>query len=59
MTGEQIPYHLRPNKYVERELFCELLLRLGSQFDLKKYMYASMGGKFLTDHYLMHIKISS
>jgi hypothetical protein len=52
MSGESVAYHLRLNKFIERELFFELLSRLKPgvpRQDLSRYCYASMGGKFMED----------
>jgi hypothetical protein len=54
MSGENVPYYLRPNKFVERLLFIELLEHIGHFKQLKEYSYVSMGGKFLEDFKLIH-----
>jgi hypothetical protein len=54
MSGSSVPYHLRPNKHVERQLFVELLERIGKFCDFKTYSYISMGGKFLSDFRAIH-----
>ena len=50
MSGSDLPYRLRPNKYVDRELFAELVALLVAESDPDKYVYISMGGKHLSDH---------
>jgi len=50
MSGIEVPYHLRPNKYVDRQIFIDLLHRLDRVRPLSKSVYVSMGGKFLDDH---------
>lgn len=50
MTGIDVPYHLRPNKYVDRQIFIDLLHRLDRIHPLAASVYVSMGGKFLDDH---------
>lgn len=50
MSGIDVPYHLRPNKFVDRQIFVDLLHRLDRVRPLSKSMYVSMGGKFLDDH---------
>lgn len=50
MSGEDIPYQLRPNKFIDRKLFIELLGRVVSLRGAEKYIYASMGGRHLIDH---------
>ena len=54
MSGENVPYQLRPNKFVERQLFYELLEVLGRGKSMSDYAYFSMGGKFLVDHKSLH-----
>ncbi len=53
MAGSNVPYHLRPKKYVERLLFCELLSKAFIVWPQDQYIYISMGGPFLSDHKLM------
>lgn len=50
MSGIDVPYHLRPNKYVDRQIFIDLLHRLDRVRPLHRSVYVSMGGKFLDDH---------
>ena len=50
MSGSELPYRLRPNKYVDRELFAELVALLVAESGPDKYVYISMGGKHLSDH---------
>lgn len=50
MSGIDVPYHLRPNKYVDRQIFVDLLNRLDRVHPLSRSVYVSMGGKFLDDH---------
>jgi hypothetical protein len=50
MSGIDVPYHLRPNKYVDRQIFIDLLHRLDRVRPLYRSVYVSMGGKFLDDH---------
>jgi len=45
----QPPYHLRPNKAVDRFLLVEILKRLGKKYDLADYTYYGFGGPFLED----------
>jgi len=53
-AGSSIPYRLRPNKAVDRELFLSLLLRLAPTLALEKYHYVGLGGPFLEDFRLFH-----
>ena len=57
MNGAEVPYHLRPNKFVDRQLFVDVLARVGRLRDLSKYVYVSMGGKFLDDHLALHMAL--
>jgi len=57
MSGASLPYRLRPNKAVDRELFLSLLLRLAPKLGLEKYHYVSLGGPFLEDFRLVHSRI--
>lgn len=50
MSGADIPYQLRPNKYIDRQMFIELLSRLVISRSAEKYIYVSMGGRHLVDH---------
>jgi hypothetical protein len=50
VSGIDVPYHLRPNKYVDRQIFVDLLNRLDRVRPLSRSVYVSMGGKFLDDH---------
>ena len=52
--GSSVPYHLRPNKYVDREIFLDLLAKLDSCVDLGRYHYVGLGGPFLADFRLIH-----
>lgn len=54
MSSGNIPYHLRPNKHIERTLFVELLGKICSQNQPSSYAYISMGGPQLEDHRLIH-----
>jgi hypothetical protein len=54
MSGEDIPYQLRPNKFIDRLLFVDLLSRLVIPRGPEKYIYVSMGGRHLVDHYAVY-----
>lgn len=56
-TGSSIPYHLRLNKAVEREIFIGLLSVLYPRLQLSDYQYIGMGGPFLEDYRAMHARI--
>ena len=57
MSGEDIPYQLRPNKFIDRQMFVELLSRLVVPRGPEKYVYVSMGGRHLVDHYAVYNKL--
>lgn len=50
MSGDNLPYKLRPNKHIDREIFIDLLERLVPLRGVKRYAYLSMGGRHLADH---------
>lgn len=54
MSGETVPYRLRPHKAVDRRLFLALLSRCERWVDLNDHVYASMGAYSLEDHKLVH-----
>jgi hypothetical protein len=58
MSGAKVSYQLRPNKYVERQLFVELLTYLGKFLDIHNYLYISMGGRLLEDFKLVHSRLN-
>lgn len=53
-AGSSLPYRLRPNKAVDRELFLSLLMRLAPNLGLEKYHYVGLGGPFLEDFRMIH-----
>lgn len=54
MSGANVAYSLRPSKAVERNLFIELLSRVGRYTNISDYSYFSLGGPFLEDFKLVH-----
>lgn len=56
-AGSSLPYRLRPNKAVDRELFLSLLMRLAPELALEKYQYVGLGGPFLEDFRLVHARL--
>lgn len=50
MSASSLPYRLRPNKFVDRELFAELVSLLVAERGADSYAYISMGGNHLSDH---------
>jgi hypothetical protein len=55
--GGSIPYKLRPNKAVDRELFLGMLSRLAASLKLEGYRYIGLGGPFLEDFRLIHARL--
>lgn len=56
-AGSSLPYRLRPNKAVDRELFLSLLTRLAPALSLETYQYIGLGGPFLEDFRLVHARL--
>ena len=56
MTGGQVAYNLRPNKFVERQLFVELLMTV-CDGPPDQYVYVSLGGAMLEDQRLVHQRL--
>ena len=56
MSGSTLPYRLRPNKAVDRELFLSLLVRLQAALQLDGHLYVGLGGSFLEDFRLIHAR---
>jgi hypothetical protein len=57
MSGEDIPYQLRPNKFIDRQMFLDLLARVVIAKGAEKYIYISMGGRHLVDHYAIYNRL--
>lgn len=53
-AGGNIPYHLRQNKAIERNLFVDLLSRVGRFFNVSDFQYIGFGGPFLEDFKHLH-----
>ncbi|WP_313680785.1 O-methyltransferase [Pseudescherichia sp.] len=53
-NGNQIAYHLRPNKTVDRNLFVDLLNKINNYKNISDYIYVGFGGPFLEDFKVMH-----
>lgn len=49
MSGQNVPYQLRPNKFVERQLFLDIMDYVRVWQGHGRYVYCSMGGRFLED----------
>lgn len=54
MSGGSIAYHLRENKAIERNLFVDLLARIGRVENISDYTYTGFGGPFLEDFKTLH-----
>ncbi len=54
MSGGSIPYHLRTNKAIDRQIFFEILNQLKLPEKIQKYKYISLGGPMLEDHHILH-----
>lgn len=54
MSGGHVPYHLRQNKYIERQLFLDLLSRIHRVRSLSKHSYIGFGGPSLEDFKIVH-----
>lgn len=54
MSGGSIAYHLRENKSIERNLFIDLLTRVGRYTNISDYTYVGFGGPFREDFKAVH-----
>lgn len=54
MSGASIPYHLRPNKAIDRYAFLELLSKVDRYSSIDKYKYIGFGGHSLEDFKYIH-----
>lgn len=54
MSGGSIAYHLRENKSIERNLFIDLLSRVGRFKNISDYTYIGFGGPFREDFKAIH-----
>lgn len=52
--GSQPFYHLRPNKYVDRQIFAEVLKSLNRNIEIQDYTYIGMGSYMFDDFKLLH-----
>lgn len=58
MAGGFIPYHLRHNKSIDREVFLEGLTLLSKKINISEYTYIGFGGPMLEDFRIMHSRTS-
>jgi hypothetical protein len=54
MSGSKVPYHLRVNKYVDRQLLLEILDYVARYQTMSDVGYISMGGGYLEDFRVLH-----
>ena len=53
MTAQPF-YHLRPNKFIDRQLFISMLIKLQSHLEFSKYCYVGFGSYLFDDFKIMH-----
>jgi hypothetical protein len=58
MAGGQVPYHLRVNKAIDRQIFIDALVRYHGFHCLSGFAYVSFGGPFLADYRLLDAHLS-
>ena len=51
-------YHLRPNKYVDRQLFTKTLSSLASLYNISEYHYVGFGSYLFDDFKLLHHQLN-
>jgi hypothetical protein len=56
-SGATIPYHLRQNKAIDRNLFIDLLARIGRYRNISDYKFVGFGGAFLEDFKQLHASL--
>jgi hypothetical protein len=56
MSGATLAYNLRRNKYVERQLFIELLSRFSRWQEIGDYLYIGFGGVYFEEFKLLHTR---
>jgi hypothetical protein len=56
-SGNDIPYQLRPNKFIDRQIFLDLLMQVCALKGPSNYLYISMGGKHLVDQEAVYRRI--
>lgn len=54
MSGETVPYHLRQNKHVDRQLFIDLMSHANRVTSIQDSLYISFGGVYFEDFKLVH-----
>lgn len=58
-NGATIPYQLRPRKAIERNIFIDLLKKIGAsnKINFEDYRYVGFGAAYLEDFKQMHIEL--
>lgn len=56
-SGATIPYHLRQNKAIDRNLFVDLLAKIARYRNISEYKYVGFGGGFLEDFKQLHASL--
>jgi hypothetical protein len=56
MSGATLAYNLRKNKYVERQLFMELLSQFSRWREIEDYLYIGFGGVYFEEFKLLHTR---
>jgi len=56
-SGQDIPYQMRPNKFIDRQIFLDLLNQVCSARGSSNYVYVSMGGKHLVDQEAVYRRV--
>ncbi len=54
MSAGDLPYHLRLNKNIERQVLLDMLSRISSYRNIEDYTYVGFGGPFLEDFKVLH-----
>lgn len=57
MAGARVPYHLRQNKHIDREIFLDLLSSVGRKVLFRNYLYIGFGGPFFEDFKALHTRL--
>lgn len=54
MSGGSVPYHLRANKFIDRSIFMEFLMKFNVTKKLNDYRYIGFGAPHMEDFKIMH-----
>jgi hypothetical protein len=58
MSGATVAYNLRQNKYVERQLFLDLITIFERWQSVRNYLYVGFGGIYFEDYKILHASFS-